>query len=157
MIVEVLKRKTYYIFAVISALFCFLYWFIDSESTIVFNLKDTYFVISKKDVFLFFFTFFGLVMLLYFLLDIFKVNYSKASVWFYLAAFSITTGALFYCDKLLDDYENTTKTTQDLISSPNYYSYVMICIMVLFFLKFFFLINIFVSLIRHFSIRHKNE
>ncbi len=144
-----IKKKPYLLFLIAALLFVVLYFFIDAEWSFILNWHATYFVISGKDLTLFFLTLFGITFFIYSLLDFFKIDLSKKNIWFHVLCSVLVSFVLFYINDLSIEIEENRKSYGDyLIIPPDYNMYLIISIFVLLSLQFFFLINIFVGLIK---------
>ena len=148
MIFEFLKKRPYLLLFATSILFLLLKIFLNTNSKTTLNISDTYFVISRKDVYLIVFILLGITSLVYMLLDFFRINISKRSILFHIFGLLTTIILFFYLNDLSDQFDLKKKEFEDLINPTDFNKYIFIVILITISLQFFFLINIFVSIIK---------
>lgn len=148
MIYKALRKRPYLLLIVASILFLMFYFFLNSDAKTILNIHDTYFVILRKELFLIIFILLGFTSLIYVLLDFFKVNLLKKNIWFHILSLLIMVTFFFYTNKLSDEYDSKKKVYGVLIDPPDFNKYMFVIILVTVSLQFFFIINIFVPLIK---------
>lgn len=143
-----IKKKPYLILVFVAILFIALYFFTNFDLNFTINIHDTYFVMSRELVFLFFIVLFGFTSILYFVLDFLKINFSLKSIWFHsIVLLSITT-IIFYLSYLSNEFDKKEKVFEDYLNSIDYNKYIFMLVLMLFSFQFYFIINIISQLIR---------
>lgn len=147
MIYEFLKKKLFYLLFLASCLFMICSLPFSSSQSFVINIHDTYFVISSLDFYIIFCFFLLILGLLYWILEYFKITLISM-----ISRIHILGTLLFLLLFLLMNYKaslvESSNKIQDVVSQPNYYTYSIVCLMLIISLQFLFIINIFVALIR---------
>ena len=143
-----LKKKPYLLLFATTIILLICYFFTAAESKSVLNLHDVYFVILKRDMLIFFISLFGICSFIYFIFDMLKVQLSKKSIWIHIAGIILSISFLFLLDYLSDRFEESHKSFEDLINPPDFNLYIGISILISISLQLFFLINIFVAVIK---------
>ena len=143
-----IKKKPYLTLVFVAILFIALYFFTNFDLNFTINIHDTYFVMSRELVFLFFIVLFGFTSILYFVLDFLKINFSLKSIWFHsIVLLSITT-IIFYLSYLSNEFDKKEKVFEDYLNSIDYNKYIFMLVLMLFSFQFYFIINIISQLIR---------
>lgn len=143
-----IKKKPYLILVFVAILFIALYFFTNFDLNFTINIHDTYFVMSRELVFLFFIVLFGFTSILYFVLDFLKINFSLKSIWFHsIVLLSITT-IIFYLSYLSNEFNKKEKVFEGYLNSIDYNKYIFMLVLMLFSFQLYFIINIISQLIR---------
>ena len=142
------KFKSYYLL-LISALCLFvLSTFVKKDSRYTFNISDTYYVISGPDFYKCFAILTLTLGLIYFVLDQSEVVLKKIFTKVHIIATLLLIATLIFFN-----YKNNVSQTiiigSTITSQINYGSYVSFNLMLIIFLQFFFLINIFTAQIKN--------
>ena len=143
-----IKKKPYLILVFITTLFIALYFFTSLDLNFFINIHDTYYVVTRELVFLFFIILFGLTSLVYFILDFLKINFSLKSIWFHITGLISITAIIFYLNYLSSEFDKKEKTFEDYLNAIDYNKYIFMLVLILFSFQFFFIINIIPQLIR---------
>lgn len=156
-----IKKKPYLVLFAATIVLLICYFFTDINSRSVLNYHDTYFVVLKMHILLFFIFLFGICSFLYFIFDVLKVQLSKKSIWIHIAGIILSTSFFFLLDYLSDRFDESHKSFQDFIDPPDFNLYIGISILISISLQLFFLINIFASTIKYIRVfvakNKKNE
>lgn len=145
-----INRKPYLLLFAATVVLLMCYFFTSLESKSVLNYNDTYFVVLKRHILLFFIFLFGICSLIYFILDILKLQLFKKGIWIHIAGIILSTGFFFLLGYLYDRFEEKQKSFEELVDPPNFNLYIGMSILISISLQFFFLINIFVSITKKF-------
>ena len=141
------KFKTYYLL-LITALFLFVWSTFVKKIKYTLNISDTYYVISGPDFYKCFAILTLTLGLIYFVLDQSEVVLKKI-----FTKVHITATLLLITTLIFFNYKNNVSQTiiigSTITSQINYGLYVSFNLMVLIFLQFFFLINIFTAQIKN--------
>jgi heme/copper-type cytochrome/quinol oxidase subunit 1 len=144
-----MKNIKPYFFCVFATIVLIALYFIGNpEATFALNIHDTYYVVAIKHIVLFLFYLFGSVSIIYFLFDFLNIKLSKINIWIHVLASMISLFFLFYLNYLSNELPAQEKGFEDLINTPDYNLYIFVLILIIISLQFFFLINIFVALIK---------
>lgn len=142
------KFKAYYFCVVVTIVFIVLYFFINTEAKFVLNIHDTYYVAAINHIVLLLFYLFGILSIIYFLFDFIKINLSKVSIWIHILGSILSIASFFYINYLSNELPSHEKGIEYWQNIPDYNLYFFVVILILIALQFFFIINIFVSLIK---------
>lgn len=148
-------KKSYYLFFIVGAIFVGQIFFSDNESTLDFNIHDTYYVIRDTDFYYLLCVLFFALGFLYFLFE--KLHFKLFSLLTNIHVYGtlIGFGLLLFCNY---------KSQLDIASPKPYYvsslfdkevdynMHIITVFLLIIFLQFLFFINIFVSLIK--NLRH---
>lgn len=142
------KFKSYYLLLIAALCLFILSTFVLKEIRYTLNIYDTYYVISGPD----FYKCFGILTLtlglIYFVLDKSEVLLKKLFTKVHIFATLVFVATLIFFN-----YKNNASQTiiigGNVTSQINYGLYVSINLMMLIFLQFFFLINIFTAQIKN--------
>lgn len=142
-----MKFKSYFLLLITALVFFLLCFSVSKEETFTLNSKDTYYVMSVSDFYK------GVAILcltsglVYFVLDISKVKLISILSKVHVFGTLLSIVALIFLN-----YKNNLdlKSTKfgDITNPLDYNSYIVITLILILFLQFFFLINIFVAQIK---------
>ncbi len=142
-----IKFKSYFLLLIAALVFFVLCFYVSKEETFTLNIHATYYVMSISDFYK------GIAILcltsglVYFVLDISKVELISILSKVYVFGTLLSIVALIFLN-----YKNNLdlKSTKfvDITNQLDFNSYIGITFMVILFLQFFFLINIFVAQIK---------
>jgi heme/copper-type cytochrome/quinol oxidase subunit 1 len=140
--------KPYFFCVFATIVLIALYFIVNPEATFVFNIHDTYYVIAIKHIVLFLFYLFGIISIIYIVFDFLKINLSKINIWIHVIGSFISLLFLFYLNYLSNELPAKENGFEDFINTPDYNLYFFVLILIIISLQFFFLINIFVAIIK---------
>ncbi len=142
-----IKFKSYFLLLIAALVFFVLCFYVSKEETFTLNIHATYYVMSISDFYK------GIAILcltsglVYFVLDISKVELISILSKVHVFGTLLSIVALIFLN-----YKNNLdlKSTKfvDITNQLDFNSYIGITFMVILFLQFFFLINIFVAQIK---------
>lgn len=129
MILDVLKKKPYYLFLIFGFFFLVLSFLQKNDSTLDINVHDTYFVIEHSVVQLFFLLFFLMFFCAYWLLEKLTIKLNNYLEYFHIAS----TLILFLIILNYSLFFSEDTSMQNLIY-PSYvdYSFMLIILIVMF-------------------------
>jgi|GEM_PF-2950586 len=142
------KFKAYYFCVAITIVFIVLFFLINTDAKFVLNIHDTYYVAAVNHIVLLLFYLFGIISIIYFLLDFIKVDLSKVNIWIHVLGSMLSIASFFYINYLSNELPSQVKEFEYWQNIPDYNLYFFVVILILIALQFFFIINIFVSLIK---------
>ena len=143
-----MKIKPYFFCVAITIFFIVLFFFINTDAKFVLNIHDTYYVAAINHIVLLLFYFFGIISIIYFLFDFIKVDLSKVNSWIHILGSILSIASFFYIDHLSNELPSQERGFEYWQNIPDYNLYFFVVILILIALQFFFIINIFVSLIK---------
>ncbi len=141
-----LKKKPYFLLLIASVLFLVFISF-SGKDIICINIHDTYYVIANSYLYWLFFIVFFLFSLIYIGLEKMKFQFIKMLIGIHVYGTLLSAGLFCYFN-YKNSIEQSPKFIGDLLNRTDYNAYLLLTLMLIIFLQFLFIINIFASLLK---------
>ena len=125
-----MKIKPSFFCATITIFFIVLFFFINTEAKFVLNIHDTYYVVAINHIVLLLFYLFGIISIIYFLLDFIKVDLSKVNIWIHILGSILSIVSFFYINYLSNEIPSQEKGFEYWQNIPDYNIYFFVVILI---------------------------